>query len=265
MTLHDDELTITVDTARDLVAAQFPQWRGRPVRKVDAGGTVNAIFRIGDDLAARLPLRPADPDATRTGLRREATAAAELARHVRAPLPVALGEPGPGYPLPWSVQTWLPGTTAGAHGSDALAHDLAALVRTLRAVDTGGRRFDGDNRGGDLRAHDGWMQTCLARSEPLLDVAPLRALWRGLRDLPREAADVMTHGDLIPANVLVRDGRLAGVLDGGGFGPADPALDVIAGWHLLDDGPRAVFRAALGCDDLEWQRSRAWAFEQAWA
>ena len=73
----------------------------------------------------------------------------------------------------------------------------------------------------------------------------------------------MSHGDLIPANLLVAEGRLTGVLDCGGFGPADPALDVIAGWHLLDDGPRAVFRAELASDDLEWERSKAWAFEQA--
>lgn len=265
MTVHDDELAISADTVRGLVSAQFPAWRDLPVQRIDAGGTVNAIFRIGDGLAARLPLRPADPDDTREALRREAEAAALLAGALssRAPVPVALGEPGPGYPLPWSVQTWLPGTTADAHGSVALAHDLAALVRTLRAVDTDGRRFSGDQRGGDLRAHDRWMETCFARSEQVLDVPRLRALWRELRDLPRESPDVMTHGDLIPANVLISDGRLAGVLDGGGFAPADPALDVIAGWHLLDDGPRAAFRAALGCDDLEWQRSRAWAFEQA--
>lgn len=263
MTLHDDELAITLDTVRALVSAQFPEWGELPIRRIEAGGTVNAIFRIGDDLAARLPLRSADPDVTRTELRREADAAALLAQHCPAPVPLALGEPGPGYPLPWSVQTWLPGTTADADGSVALAHDLAALVLSLRAVDTGGRRFTGDNRGGDLRAHDGWMETCFARSENLLDVPRLRALWRELRDLPRGAPDVMTHGDLIPANVLVTDGRLAGVLDGGGFAPADPALDAIAGWHLLDDGPRDAFRADLGCDDLEWERSKAWAFEQA--
>jgi Phosphotransferase enzyme family len=91
----------------------------------------------------------------------------------------------------------------------------------------------------------------------------LRALWSTFRELPRLAPDVMSHGDLIPGNVLVADGRLAGVLDGGGFGPADPALDLVAAWHLLDDGPRAVFREHLGCDDLEWTRGAAWAFEQA--
>lgn len=73
----------------------------------------------------------------------------------------------------------------------------------------------------------------------------------------------MTHGDLIPANVLVADERLTGVLDVGGLGPADAALDLVSAWHLLADGPRLVLRADLGCDDLEWARGRAWAFEQA--
>jgi aminoglycoside phosphotransferase (APT) family kinase protein len=73
----------------------------------------------------------------------------------------------------------------------------------------------------------------------------------------------MSHGDLIPGNVLVSGGRLAGVLDVGGLGPADPALDLVAGWHLLEAGPRQVFRDDLGCDDLDWERGKAWAFEQA--
>lgn len=73
----------------------------------------------------------------------------------------------------------------------------------------------------------------------------------------------MTHGDLIPGNVLVARGRLVGVLDAGGFGPADPALDLVCAWHLLDAAARARLREDLGCDDLEWQRGKAWAFEQA--
>ncbi|HXY44119.1 MAG TPA: aminoglycoside phosphotransferase family protein, partial [Acidimicrobiales bacterium] len=222
----------------------------------------------GDELAARFPLRAANPATTRQLLEDEARASAEFARHspFPAPVPVAIGHPGGGYPLPWSVQTWLPGAVAtedDPSGSVEFAHDLAALVAALRTVDTGGRGFQGDNRGGDLHDHDGWVETCLRKSQRQLDVSRLAVMWRYFRDLPRTSPDVMTHGDLIPANVLVADGRLAGVLDCGGFGPADPALDVIAGWHLLDDRPRAVFRAELGCDDLEWERSKAWAFEQA--
>ncbi|KKD01880.1 aminoglycoside phosphotransferase, partial [Streptomyces sp. WM6386] len=57
--------------------------------------------------------------------------------------------------------------------------------------------------------------------------------------------------------------RLTGVLDTGGFGPADPALDLVSAWHLLQPGPREVLRQTLHCDDLEWERGKAWAFEQA--
>ena len=115
-----------------------------------------------------------------------------------------------------------------------------------------------------MRSHDAWLETCFRHSERMLDVPSLRRTWQVMRELPRgNAADVMNHGDLIPGNVLVSGGRLAGVLDVGGFGPADPALDLVGAWHLLDTGPRRAFRDALGCDDLEWERGRAWAFQQA--
>jgi aminoglycoside phosphotransferase (APT) family kinase protein len=63
--------------------------------------------------------------------------------------------------------------------------------------------------------------------------------------------------------VLVHDGRLAGVIDVGSLGPADPALDLVGAWHLLEAGPRQLLRDDLRCDDLEWERGKAWAFEQA--
>jgi aminoglycoside phosphotransferase (APT) family kinase protein len=73
----------------------------------------------------------------------------------------------------------------------------------------------------------------------------------------------MSHRDLIPANLLVRDGRLAGVLDAGRFGPADPALDLVAAWHLFDRERRDHLRNALGAGEVEWKRGAAWAFQQA--
>jgi len=266
--MHDDQLTILPETVRELVEDQFPEWCALPVRALASQGTVNAIFRIGDELAARFPLQPADLDETRRMLKREAEAAAELADRTRfrTPRPIALGEPGPGYPLPWSVQTWVPGeiaTPENSADSVELAHDLAAFIRDVRAIDTRGRKFGGAGRGGELRAHDEWMTTCFAGSEGLLDVPRLRRMWADLRELPRESPDAMTHSDLIPGNVLVARGRLAGVLDVGGLGAADPALELVCAWHLLDAGPRRRLREALECDDLEWQRGKAWAFEQA--
>jgi aminoglycoside phosphotransferase (APT) family kinase protein len=264
--MHPNQLTVDVATVRALVAEQFPTWARLAVRAVASRGTVNAIFRIGDHLAARFPLQPGDVITTRRWLEAEAAAAERLAgaTRFRTPEPIA---PGRGYPLPWSVQTWIPGTDAtevDPGGSDAFARDLAEFVRAVRAIDTRGQTFRGTGRGGDLTSHDEFMKVCLSRSEGLLDVACLGKMWRALRELPSAGTgDVMTHGDLMPGNVLVAHGRLAGVIDAGGLAPADPSLDLVGAWHLLDVGPRKALREDLECEGLEWERGKAWAFEQA--
>lgn len=267
--MHPDQLHLGLDTVRALLSDQLPHLAGHRIREVSTPGTVNAVFRIGDGHAARFPLQPGDLAVTRRWLEGEAAAAREL--HGRTPFPtpepVAIGDPGHGYPLPWSVQTWVPGTVAtlaDPGSSLGFAQDLASFVLAVRSIDTRGRSFAGGGRGGDLRRHEQWMQTCLARSEGLLDVPRLRRAWASFRDLPRgDAPDGMSHGDLVPGNVLVSGARLAGVIDVGGFGAADPALELVAAWHLLDAGPRQVLRDELGCTDLEWERGRAWAFVQA--
>lgn len=266
--MHEDQIDVTQTMVRRLVDDQFPEWRGLPVRQVASNGTVNAIWRLGDDLALRFPLRSADAVAVHTELASEARAARELAAvsPVPTPRPIAIGAPGRGYAMPWAVQTWLPGTIATIDdpaGSVTFARDLAELISCLRAADIGGRRFTGAGRGGNLPDHDEWMDLCFRRSEQLLDVSVLRRLWHELRKLPRCGPDVMSHGDLMPGNVLVDGGRLVGLLDGGGFAPADPALDLVGAWHLLDREPRAQLRKALGCDDVEWSRGTAWALQQA--
>ncbi|MFC4043059.1 aminoglycoside phosphotransferase family protein [Dactylosporangium siamense] len=263
--MHDDQLHVSTETAGALIAAQFPHLRDLPVRPLSSQGTVNAIFRVGDLLAARFPLQPQD----RRSLEVEARAARELLHRTRFPTPepVGIGAPGAGYPSPWSIQTWLPGTIATAldpGDSVPFAEDLAEFIAGVRTIDTAGRTFGGHGRGGALQDHDAWIETCLHHSEGLLDVPALRRAWATMRLLPRGGRpDLMNHADLMPGNVLVRDGRLAGVLDVGGLGPADPALDLLGAWHLLEPGPRQALRDRLGGDDLEWDRGRAWAFVQS--
>jgi aminoglycoside phosphotransferase (APT) family kinase protein len=261
-------MDVTAEIVATLIQEQFPQWSGKAIQRLSSTGTVNTVFRIGGDLSARFPLHLVDAAEALTVLEQEALASAELAQVSRFPVPepVALGKPGAGYPMPWSVQTWLPGTVAfdaDPSGSDAFAEDLAAFIAALRGVETRGRLFSGEGRGGVLAQHDDWMARCFEESQGLLDVPRLRQVWSQFRELPRTGADVMSHGDLIPGNVLVAGDRLSGVLDTGGFGPADPALDLVSAWHLLRSGPREVLRRTLVCDDLEWERGKAWAFQQA--
>lgn len=266
--MHSDQLNIDDDIAREMIFEQFPQYRSERIRQLDTMGTDNAIFRIGSLAAARFPLRSTDPAECANALRKEAAAMTELARHstVATPQQIGIGRPGRLYAMPWTVQTWVEGEVAtpdGLAASTTFALDIAGLIAALRGADTEGRRFEGKGRGGDLIDHDDWISTCLKNSETLLEVAPLRRLWTRFRELRPPAADVMNHGDLIPANLLVRGEHLVGVLDGGGFGPADPALDLVAAWHSLDRDRRDTVRRHLGSGEAEWQRGAAWAFQQA--
>jgi aminoglycoside phosphotransferase (APT) family kinase protein len=143
--MHPNQVDVPLATARTLVTEQFPHWRALPVRRVAASGTVNAIFRIGPSYAARFPL---DPSTTPADLEHEAAAARELLGCTRfpTPAPVAIGAPGHGYPLPWSVQTWLPGTVAvdaDPAASVPFALDLAEFIRGVRAIPLDGRTFSG--------------------------------------------------------------------------------------------------------------------------
>jgi aminoglycoside phosphotransferase (APT) family kinase protein len=98
MDMHGGQLNVAAETVRELVDAQFPAWRDLPVRKLSSSGTVNALFRVGEALVARLPLRPGDVAETRRRLETEASAARELLgrSQVPTPEPVAIGEPGAG-------------------------------------------------------------------------------------------------------------------------------------------------------------------------
>ncbi|GKT21124.1 aminoglycoside phosphotransferase family protein, partial [Aduncisulcus paluster] len=213
--MHADQVNITVPVAQALIDDQFPHWRGLPITPVAGQGTVNAILRLGDGLSLRFPLLGNDPAAVAEQLCTEST--------------------------------WLPGTVATNNDpadSGHFARDLAEFIREVRAIPTGGATFDGAGRGGVLSAHDDWMQTCFERSHGLLDVPRLRDMWADMRQLPRgPEADVMSHRDVMPGNVLVsNDLRLAGVLDVGSLGPADPALDLVGAWHLLNNAARQTFR-----------------------
>jgi aminoglycoside phosphotransferase (APT) family kinase protein len=266
--MHDDQVHIDTDIVRGMIVDQFPEYRHGSVEPLRTAGTDTAIFRIGSGITARFPLRPMDPVACAAMLRNEAVAMTEFSglASFATPRPIGLGRPGPRYPMPWAMQSWVEGEVATPDGlatSAVLARDIVALIRSLRTADTNGRRFDGQGRGGRLPDHDDWMAVCLRNSGGLLDVPRLRSLWDRLRALPPSGPDVMSHRDLIPANLLVKGEHLIGVLDAGRLGPADPALDLVAAWHLLDRERREIVRHQLGSDEVEWKRGAAWAFQQA--
>ena len=262
--MHADQVDIPVEVVAGLVAAQFPQWRGHPVRSIASGGTVNALFRLGEEIVLRFPLRPSPDEA----LRREQDNARRIAPHVpvAVPEPIAIGEPGAGYPGPWAAYRWIPGEIASARSiddMDVLARDLAAFVNALHAVDTAGRAWNGRTRGGPLPTRDDDVRHALAESTHLVDTARLTRVWTSCLNAAHSAADVWIHADLMPGNLLVRDGRLAAVIDLEALCVGDPAVDLMPAWNLLPASARQTYREALNVDDSTWERGRGWAIVQA--
>lgn len=255
--MHADEADIDTDLVRTLVAGQFPRWADLPVEPVASSGTDNAMYRLGADLAVRLP-RIAG---AAKNVAAEQRWVPVLAPHLPVPVPdpVALGEPTDDYPYPWTVCRWLPGANPTVDDTaPELVHDLVTFITALRGVDPSGAPACG--RGVPLATRDEPTTAAIAASDGLVDTAAVAEVWAdALRLPPWDGPPTWAHADLSPGNLLVRDGRLTAVIDWGVAGTGDPTVDLIVAWNLLPAPARASFRAELGVDDDTWLRGRGWA------
>jgi aminoglycoside phosphotransferase (APT) family kinase protein len=214
--MHTDELETDEALVRRLLAAQFPQWAEFPIEALPAGGTDNAIYRLGDELSVRLPRR-ADwaPGSSDQEFRWLPKLAPLLPFPV--PTPVARGAPGEGYPHEWAIYNWLEGEDAASAHLDLprAAVDLAELLDALQHIDpTGGPPPGG--RGGSLWPRDDHTRAGIAALGDLIDAAAVTAAWEAALAAPEwDRAPVWIHGDLDARNLLVGGGRITGVLDWG--------------------------------------------------
>jgi len=263
--MHADEVETDIGLVRRLLAAQFPEWAELPITPVGSYGTDHDIYRVGGHLAVRLP---------RIGwAMRQAAKEAEwlprLAQHLPLALPVhvARGEAAEGYPFDWSVVEWLPGANANDTIEDLsrAAVDLAAFVRALRGIETTGApsRRRG-SRGAPLAELDAAVrESVLGLDESFDRQATLQAWEESLNAPAWDGDEVWVHGDLLPGNLLVVDGRLSAVIDWGGLGVGDPACDLQPAWNVFAGESREVYRKELDVDDASWLRGRGWALLQA--
>lgn len=267
--LHDDEVLLDEDVIRALLRDQRPDWVDLPLT-LAGSGTDNSLYRLGDDLLLRLPRTPG----TAGAVAKEQRWLPRLAPHlpVAVPEPVHRGRPGRAYPLPWAVYRWIEGEEVREDTVDdwvALGRDLAGFVAALQSVDLMGAERTGDlswYRGGAPVDIDDFVRRSLDGCRRLveldglvLDVDRLQVLWEQALALPEPAsAHVWMHGDLKPTNLLVRDGRLAAVIDFGGLSVGHADAEHAPLWDLPAAARRA-YRDTLRIDDVTWQRARAWS------
>ncbi|MGR6320436.1 aminoglycoside phosphotransferase family protein [Micromonospora soli] len=254
--------TIDVALVRRLVATQFPPWADLPVRPVAVDGWDNRTFHLGDELTVRLPSAVGYVPQVEKEDRWLPVLAPRLPLTV--PRPVARGVPGEGYPFPWSVRRWIDGETATiARIGDqvAFAETLADFLLALHRTEPAGGPPAGAHsafRGAPLATYDGETRRALAHLGHRVPGGEVREIWAAALGSSWTGPLVWFHGDVAWGNLLVREGRLAAVIDFGCCGMGDPACDLAAAWTLLSGAARRVFRAALGTDDATWARGRGW-------
>lgn len=274
--LHDDEIPIDAGLVRALVDQAMPQSAGLPVRRLDSSGSTNALFRLGENLLVRLPRQPGGSAA----IAKEARWLPVLGPSLPTGVPevIAVFAPGCGYPEHWSVVRWIDGehpevvtpeTAADPRRAD-LAAGLAEVVKALGLAEVPGEAVRDPAlhwyRGEPLATMDAVTRQnigqCRALGDFGYDLDAAERLWDEAMRLPGakdRPAPRWYHGDLTAENLLVRDGRLAAVLDFGGLAVGDPAVDLAVAWEVLDPPAREIFRKKLGVDDATWLRARAWA------
>jgi len=257
--MHPEEIAVPAALVRRLLAEQFPEWAELPLAPVASYGTDNVLYRLGGELVVRLP----KIDWATGQIDLEWELLPRLAPHLSIEIPrvVAIGDSAHGYPWRWAVYRWLDGEPPTT-GTRALADDLASFVAELQRIPTAGARAGG-SRGGPLLLRDAETRKALAQLDGEIDVAAATDAWEAaLRTPPWPHAPVWLHGDLLEGNLLVREGRLSGVLDWGAACVGDPAFDYHIAWSLLAP-VRDEFRAACGVDDDTWARARGLALSQA--
>jgi aminoglycoside phosphotransferase (APT) family kinase protein len=245
---------------RSLLAAQRPDLEDRRLRPVQ-GGWNNRMWRLGEDLAIRLPRTPRAARLIEHEHRRLPELAPRLP--IPVPVPIHLGTPTDGFPHPWIVTTWVPGEPGDRSPITEGPHSTAALAAFMRALHERAPADAPFNRGRSVPLVElaDYFARCL---ELLSDAdAALRAgdIWeRAIAAEPWGRDPVWIHADLQPSNVVVRDGTLAGVIDFGDLCAGDPATDLASAWMLLPAGEVERCLSAYGpVDEAMIHRARGWA------
>ncbi len=262
-----DRIAIDAELARSLIACQFPRWADLPVEPVASGGWDNRTFHLGPHMIVRMP--SAAPYAAQVQKEHRWLPSLAPFLPLAIPTPLAIGEPGLGYPWRWSVYRWLPGEAANvARIADRseFAAALAEFLAALHRIDTAGGPAPGAHnfwRGGSLAIYDPETRQVIATLEGRVDAQAVTAVWDEALTTEWSLPPVWVHGDVAAGNLLVEGGRLVAVIDFGCSGVGDPACDLAVAWTMFKGESRAAFRAGLPSDTGLWARARGWTLWKA--
>ncbi|WP_026467173.1 aminoglycoside phosphotransferase family protein [Amycolatopsis alba] len=258
-----DEVRFEPGLIRALLREQHPDLAELELREVE-GGWDNQQWRLGPELAVRLPRTERAPSLLRAEQKWLPVLAGRLP--LPTPVPVRVGEPSALFEYTWTITRWVDGEPADrvpitrADAAGTLAGFLGALHRPAPADAPVSA-----TRGLALASLRDGFSSSLAAVADEVDGDHAKEIWEKAVAAPAwDGAPIWLHGDLHPANVIVREGTLSGVIDFGDMCSGDPATDLSAAWILLPEGAAGRFFDAYEvADDATVTRARGWAVLRA--
>lgn len=260
---------INTELAIALISDQFPQFSHLPIWPVEHGGHDNRTFHLGDEMSIRLP---STQDYERQ-VQKEQTWLPKIAAHLPLPIPkpIAMGVPSQIYPWNWSIYQWLEGDSANTldlqdSHLETIAVQLAEFLNHFHLFDAAGAPAPGLHnwwRAAHTSVYDEDTRALIEALKDLIDVDNARALWQKAINSTWHKDPVWVHGDVANGNLLVKDNKLAAVIDFGCMGIGDPACDLTIAWTFFSGKSREIFKANIPLDEDTWARARGWAMWKA--
>ncbi|MGE7768790.1 aminoglycoside phosphotransferase family protein [Peribacillus sp. NPDC096540] len=260
-------IKINTDLVSKLINSQFKEWSNLEIKPVEKSGNDNRTFHLGKNMSVRLP----SDEGYAPQVEKEQKWLPILAEHLSIPIskPLAKGEPSEDYPYPWSVNKWLDGETLSLENIDDLnqfANDLGKFLVELQSIDASTGPIAGKHnfyRGGDIAVYDEETRNTINKNVDVFNESLLKEIWELALASKWNGKPVWVHGDVAPGNILVKKGKLYGVIDFGILGVGDPSCDAAMAWTFFDDSSRKIFKNALNFDEETWNRARGWALWKA--
>jgi aminoglycoside phosphotransferase (APT) family kinase protein len=252
---------------RQLISAQFPQWKNLSIEHVAFGGWDNRTFRLGETMSVRLP----SAEGYAAQVEKEQRWLPKLAPllPLRIPVPLAMGNPDKNYPWHWSIYQWVEGENATLENITDLeefATTLAQFLVALQQIDSTGGPPPGEHsffRGGPLTVYDLETRNAILALSGEIDIDLVTEVWETSINAKWHSKPVWVHGDIAAGNLLVKEGRLHAVIDFGCSAVGDPACDLTIAWTLFSGPSREAFFTAVSLDRETWARARGWALWKA--
>lgn len=244
----------------ELVRTQHPDLFSAHVQEMTPGFD-NTIWRLGDDMVVRLPRRLVAVASIENEQRWLPALSPRLPLTV--PTPLRVGRASAHFPWPWTIAKWIDGTPGNEVDPRTLGRAATPLAQFFRALhcDAPPDAPTNEFRGVPLRHHEQSFLGRLLEVGPAIDREQVLRVWAAsLRAAPWGGAPQWIHGDPHPANLIVRNDQLVGVIDFGDLCAGDPATDLAGGFLALPfEAIDEYLRECGSVDEATMRRTLGWA------